>query len=162
MSKLVIVRAKPNPLGKDAAHHQAKPEQLLGEWVDLQNNNSSVVSLGGLSVAHQEFTGNCVPKQNCTIYWEGSSGDTVMPGQIVRLHTGRKRDVSVIRQEDWKGADLHVFAEKDWFVLNNVCGDTITLWSKDSNGEWVREDRASYDRNPREGAVLKRDGDRLV
>jgi hypothetical protein len=131
--------------------------------VDLLNNNNHAVTLGGVGLAHQEFSGNCVPKDTYTVYWEGTGDDTLLPGQIVRVHTGRHRDLAAMLQEDWKGAHLHAFAERDWFVLNNQCGDVISLWSKDSQGQWaILEDKARYSKNPREGAILTRSGDMLV
>jgi hypothetical protein len=162
MSKLYIYRAKPNPAGKDASHHHAKPEQLLGEWVDLQNTNNYSVSLGGLSLDNQEYDHSCIVTNKYSTYWRGSYLNVVGPGQIVRVHTGKSADQWSMKVEDRNGADLHVFAEREWFVLNNRCGDCVTLWSQDSEQKFHREDSASYDPNPPDGAVLMRSGDKLI
>ncbi len=36
---------------------------------------------------------------------------------------------------DKRGVNYHSFAERDWFVLDNRCGDTISVWTKDRAGQ---------------------------
>ena len=157
-----IYRAKPNPAGKDTYQHRPLPRQLLGEWVDIYNDGSQAVSLGYCWLAHQEFTGNCVPKENFTIYWQGKPNETLRPGEVIRVHTGKQADASLMLDVDRAGVHLHSFAESGLFVLNNGCGDTLTIWTKDSAGRWVRLETASYGSNPPEGRILTRSGAKLV
>ncbi len=53
------------------------------------------------------------------------------------------------------------YAEKGSFVLNNKCGDTLSVWWKHGDN-WHKDDEAGYRPNPQEGKVLQRVGDGLV
>ena len=72
--------------------------------------------------------------------------------------TTTPRPDSVIRDEDRRGADFHLFSDKD-YVWNNKEGDTPALYNPVTK---VTLDSASYDPNPPEGEVLMRSGDKLV
>lgn len=159
---LFIQSAKPNPFGKDAMRHSAKPEQLLGEWVVLQNNGNASLNLGNFYLANREFDSHCVAKPQPVIYWGGDGAKTLAPGQTVRVHTGKFADWWAANTEDKNGVHYHSFAEKGWFVLNNRCGDTISVWTKDRAGQYLNVDSASYDPNPPDGAILERSGNKLV
>jgi hypothetical protein len=83
------------------------------------------------------------------------------PGEILRVHTGSKTFESTLSAED-RGVDVRwsAYAERGNFVLNNVCGDVITVfWSDGAHKRW--KDSAGYDMNPPEGAILYRVGNRL-
>ena len=82
---------------------------------------------------------------------------TLQPGKTVRVHSGSGPD-SVIRDEDRRGADIHLFTDKD-YVWNNKEGDTPALYNPVTK---VTLDSASYDPNPPEGEVLVRSGGKLV
>jgi hypothetical protein len=58
--------------------------------------------------------------------------------------------------------DLHAYAGRENFILNNKCGDTVTVWWKTGDGKWIADDHASYDTNPQEGKVLRRSGSKLI
>lgn len=162
--KLSILRAKPNPRGKDlTAGMSPRAEQLLGEWIDLKNVGETTVRLSEVGLCHTEFSQDCIPNDRPTVYWSGRYGEVLSPGEIVRVHTGRSRDVSSMRAEDYQGVHLHAYAESGLFVLNNKCGDNLAIWSKDTNGKWsTKVDGASYDPNPPDGEVLRRFGGKLV
>jgi hypothetical protein len=160
--KLQITQAKPNPVGKDKNKWTPKPDHLLGEWADFKNVGDAAVRLSLIHVAHLEFSTNCVAKEKPVIYWSGSAGTTVQPGEIVRLHTGRSKDASQMATVDRGGVNYHVYAESGSFVLNNDCGDTVSLWWKGNDGNFNHEDVASYDANPPDGAILYRSGSKLV
>lgn len=53
--KILVYRAKPNPAGKDRAYGYPQQQQLLGEWVDLQNTGDASVSLSSLHLYHENF-----------------------------------------------------------------------------------------------------------
>lgn len=160
--KIEIHRVKPNPQGKDKAGAYPKPEQLLGEWVDLKNTGDSSVSLGTLHLANNHFDANCKVTKADVTYWNGSASVSISPGQTVRVHSGKSSASWAMNLEDKSGVDLHSYAERGNFVLNNKCGDTLSVWWKSSDGKWHEEDRASYDANPTEGKILKRSGNKLV
>jgi len=154
--RLAIVRIKPNPAGKDRpAHGDPTPPQLAAEWLDFRNNTGHDVALDGVSLWHLTYA----PGRSRE--WEKveSFTGTLPANQIVRVHAGQKRDLSVIRPEDLAGADHHVFTGDDAHVWNNKQGDTPLLYKKASK-ETI--DKATYAPNPPEDAVLVRQGDYLV
>lgn len=165
MSSLTIISAKPNPLGKDRTTHGPIARQLLGEWVDLRNDSTAVVSLGDKGLAHLTYDQNGRVSGNPVIYWSGDRLITLQPGQTVRIHTGKRADVAQMDLADATGASYHSYAEEPNFVLNNRYGDVISLWRKDASGNWPapRLDGAGYAANPAEGQVLyRRPGNILV
>ncbi len=160
--KILVYRAKPNPAGKDRVSGYPQQQQLLGEWVDLQNTGDASVNLSMLNLCHVQFSNQGVPEDKPTIYWTGKYEEVLKPGQILRVHTGKSAYASSMAYNDTQGVHLHAFAEKGNFVLNNNYGDVISVWWKDKDGNWRKEDAAGYDPNPPEGVILKRAGDKLI
>lgn len=161
--QIQIHKAKPNPQGKDKPRYgQPDQAQLLAEWVDLKNIGDAGVSLSRLHLAHIEFDEHGQPKQNPTIYWNGPASDTLMPGKTVRVHTGKSSGSAQMHQTDRVGPDLHSYAERTNFALNNKNGDTLSVWWRTAEKEWKKEDQAPYDPNPAEGAIQVRQGAKLV
>jgi len=165
MSSLIIISAKPNPLGKDRTSHGPIARQLLGEWVDIRNDGLAAISLADKGLAHLAYDQNGRVSGNPVIYWPGDRLITLLPGQTVRIHTGKRADALQADPADTTGATYHSYAEEPNFVLNNRYGDTITLWRKDAAGNWQAPfiDLASYAANPAEGQVLyRRQGSNLL
>lgn len=160
--KLQITQTKPNPAGKDKNRWSPKADHLLGEWVDLRNIGGASVTLSLIHLAHREYSDNCVRKEKPVIYWTGSSATIVQPGETVRLHTGRSSDAWQMASADRSGVNYHAYAESGSFVLNNDCGDEMSIWWKGSDGNFHLEDVAGYDANPPDGAILYRSGNKLV
>lgn len=160
--QIEIHRAKPNPVGKDRSQHGVSDEQLLAEWVDLKNVGDTGVQLSILNLANLEFEAGCRAKSAPVIYWTGPSNGVLLPGQIVRVHTGKSSAAWRMRQEDQAGVQLHAYAEKGNFVLNNKCGDVLSVWWKGSDQKWNKDDEAEYDPNPPDGAVLVRRSTKLI
>lgn len=161
---LEIKFAKPNPLGKDkTSFGTPKPEQLLGEWVDIVNVGNHPIRISTIALHHTLFNDRCQSMQRTENYWTGDGAGFLQVGQTLRVHTGRKRDESLLQQSsvdrgavEWRG-----FANLDRFVLNNRCGDVIYVTWRDGGGV-AFQDRASYSNNPPEGVVLKRVGSELI
>jgi len=107
------------------------------------------------------FDSRCQPINKLQNYWSGGSDSLLKVGQVIRVHTGRMSDESLMDPADRQGADWHGYAGKDNFVLNNRCGDTVTVSWQDAYGKTV-SDSASYKPNVPEGAVLRRIGNELV
>jgi len=160
--KILVYRAKPNPAGKDRVSGYPQQQQLLGEWVDLQNTGDGSVNLSTLNLCHMQFSSQGVPEEKPKIYWTGKDREVLNPGQTLRVHTGKSAYASAMAYNDAHGVDLHSFAEEGNFVLNNDYGDTISVWWQGEDNKWYREDAASYDPNPPEGVVLKRSGYKLI
>lgn len=161
--KIQIHKAKPNPQGKDKPRYEGPDQaQLLAEWVDLKNVGDTGVRLSQLHLTHIEYDERGQPKPNPTIYWNGSALDTLMPGKIVRVHTGKSSASAQMLQTDRVGPDLHSYADRTNFALNNKNGDTLSIWWQTAGKEWNKDDYALYDPNPAEGVILIRQGAKLV
>jgi hypothetical protein len=152
--QLTIIRITPNPAGKDRPRHGAPTAtQLAAEWIDWRNDGTATINVDGVALYHKAYTG-------MQWRWERIMTFTgsLAPGEIVRVHSGKQR-AGVISAEDQTGAHHHVFTGDDQYVWNNRQGDTPLLHNEPKN-ETI--DSATYDPNPPEGAVLVRQGDRLV
>jgi len=84
---------------------------------------------------------------------------SLKPGEVLRVHSGQRRDLSVLHAEDRAGADWHSFTGEDACVWNNREGDAPAMYEP-ATKETI--DSASYDANPPEGVVLHRQGAKLV
>src|SRR5688572_59281 len=121
LMKLTIIRIKPNPAGKDRSGHGAPtPAQLAGEWVDFRNDTGRDVALDGVSLWHLAYQADGKTEWQKVQSFSGN----LPAAKIVRVHSGQKRDLSVIRQEDMAGAEYHVFTGEDAYVWNNRQSDT--------------------------------------
>ena|SRR3989344_8684611 len=153
MKSLQVIKAKPNPTGKDRYGSYIPPAQLAAEWVDFKNDGTENFPLSDVSLQHIAYQPVCRDGK-----WEkvmGFQGDLRM-GQVVRVHSGAEIPLLQMNTEDAQGADFHLFTGKN-YIWNNDCGDTAGLW--DGNA-WV--DKASYDPYPPEGQILHRVGSKLV
>jgi len=153
MKSLRVIKAKPNPRGKDRNGTFTPPKQLAAEWVDFWNNGDESYPLEIISLQHIAFQPSCRDGR-----WEQvmSFKGSLLSGQVVRVHSGGHLPLSEMYPEDAVGADFHLFTGRN-YIWNNDCGDAAGLW----NGIiWV--DKASYDPYPPEGVILVREGDKLV
>ena len=163
MKKIEIYRTKPNPAGKDRVAGFPRASQLLGEWVDLRNVSHQTVNFSGFALANRTFTSRCEVIKQAVIYWNGKSTLALLPGQILRLHTGKTLDYASMNNEDAQGTNLHAYAESGNFILNNKCGDALSTWWWDSGKkEWRFEDGAYYEPEPGDGVILVRQGNILA
>lgn len=153
MKSLRIVRAKPNPSGKDRYRGVPPPAQLGGEWVDLSNAGNEPFPLGEITLYHIAYQPSCKNGR-----WDPLSNfrGSLSRGQIIRIHSGWQLPTSEMHPEDARGADYHLFTNRG-YVWNNDCSDTAAL---SRNGTWL--DSATYDPYPPEGRILIRLGDRLI
>ena len=160
-TQLQIFRAKPNPFGKDKTiGGVAKPEQLLGEWVDIRNIGTESVRFSSMQLSHTLYTSRCEETGRTDVYWSPGGTESLAPGRQIRVYTGRRGDEAVMKPED-KAPDWKGFAERSNFVLNNTCGDVIkVVWTDGAGNRW--SDTAAYQPSPPEGAVLTRAGNMLV
>jgi len=151
---LQITRIKPNPAGKDRNRQgQTQAAQLAAEWVDFKNDGTTPFNCLQLELWHRAHHAGQAPTWEKIMSFKG----TLQPGKTVRVHSGSGPE-SAIRDEDRRGADFHLFTDKN-YVWNNKEGDTPALYNPTTK---VTLDSASYDPNPPEGEVLVRSGDKLV
>ena len=161
--QIQIYRAKPNPAGQDRVFGIPQHQQLLGEWVDLKNIGDQAVYLSSIHLAHTTYySGGCNVKDKASIYWNGKGSDLLSSGQIVRIHTGKSAYYAYAPAQDKIGVHLHAFAEKGNFVLNNTCGDVLSVWYKGTEGDWHLDDEATYAPNLSNGQILIRSGSQLI
>src|ERR1041385_6525913 len=133
-SSLQVYQSKPNPTGKDkTSSGVAKPEQLIGEWVDIKNIGTEPVRFSTIELHHTLFGSRCEQTNRTERYWSSNGTDSLKPGQVLRVHTGRKQYEHLLTPVDKGSVDWRGFAERDSFVLNNVCGDTIIVTWADAN-----------------------------
>jgi len=163
---LEIIQAKPNPAGKDSGKDQGGfevscPEALFGEWVDVKNIGDDAVSFQTMQIRHALFDEDCHTTGDLELYWIGDNGAPFKPGQVLRIHGGRREDAYRMTPEDQAGADWHGYAESDKFILNNRCGDKIVLSWQDS-ADQIHQDWVCYAPNPPEDLILKRSGNLLA
>lgn len=150
---------KPNPVGKDRSRYgSATPAQLGAEWVDVNNTGRSPVDLTGIDLYHLAY-GQPGTKPEWQKVTSLPANWSLPAGNVLRVHSGQKRDLSVLRPEDLNGADFHSFTGRDSYAWNNAEGDTAGLWKAVSK-TWL--DSASYDPYPPEGVILVRSGNKLV
>lgn len=147
MSTLYIVRAQPNPPGKDAASGQTTNERLNEEWLEFEAINGDRTLLDD-QVLHLTFSNSCSVTGQDVVFAFGSG--TLNQGNRIRLHTGSG-------QPFWSGKVYHMYMGRGWFVWNNWCGDRITVRY---HGSVV--DSAGYAPRPPEGVLVRVPGtDRL-
>ena len=158
MKTLSVYRIKPNPAGKDKARYGSpSAAQLGGEWVDVQNSGKSAVNTTGVGLWHLAYPasgGKSEYRLVCNL-----PDCTLKAGEVLRVHAGQRRDLSVLNAEDRSGADWHSFTGEDAYVWNNREGDAPALYEPAAK---ATIDSASYDPYPPEGVVLHRQGAKLV
>lgn len=153
MKVLRVIKAKPNPVGKDRVGRTTPNRQLAAEWVDFKNAGDEPYPLQGISLQHIAYQPRCRDGRWETVMaFQG----TVESGRVVRIHSGSELSLSEMNPEDVAGADHHLFTNRN-YIWNNDCGDTARLW----NG-LIAVDAASYDPYPMEGKILVRQGDKLL
>lgn len=150
---LKIIKAKPNPAGKDRIKNFALQTQLAGEWVDIQNNGNSPVDLTNVELYHWAYK---QPEDGWGLVMNFSG--ELPAGEIMRIHSSGKIPIEQLALIDKQGAEYHLFSGSG-YVWNNDKEDKPTLWDKKIE-KYI--DVTSYDAYPPEGKVLKRVNSKLV
>lgn len=156
MPDLYIIKAKPNPRGKDRLGSSVPNQQLAGEWVDFKNSSLRSLSLNNVLLQHIAYK-NGYPNG----LWETAcnfNGD-LQPGKVVRVHSGGEIDLALLKYEDLVGADYHVFTGNS-YIWNNNRSDSPRLVVR-LNGNNKEVDMATYRAYPAEGKILVRLGNLL-
>ncbi len=163
-TNLRILRAKPNPLGKDGKEQRSteisRSEVLLGEWVDIENIGTESITFSSIQLHHTLFNDLCQTRGETEVYWSAAGRGLLKPAQVLRVHTGKHRDKTLMATVDDADTDWHAFAESDDFVLNTRCGDIVVVTWLDEEGR-THKDAASYAPHPPAGAILTRSDNQL-
>lgn len=154
MKKLFVIKAKPNPFGKDRLGSNVPATQLAGEWVDFTNNGTEPYDLRNIVLQHLAYTSFSGSR------WERVSGfsGVLQVGRTVRVHSGDEISLALLPPMDIQGADHHTFTGQS-YVWNNAEGDTPRLIDQEINSII---DYATYDPYPSEGEILDRMGNKLI
>lgn len=150
---LQIIKAKPNPAGKDRIGNFSPQSQLAGEWVDIRNNGSSPVNLTNVELYHWAYK---LPKDGWELVMKFKGSLPV--GEIMRIHSSGKIPIEQLAIVDQQGANHHLFSGSG-HVWNNDKEDKPTLWDKKAE-KYI--DITSYDAYPPEGKILQRVNNKLV
>lgn len=150
---LLIIKAKPNPLGKDRIGNFSPQTQLAGEWVDVQNNGINPVNITDVQLYHWAYK---QPEAGWELIMKFSG--YLPAGEIMRIHSSGKIPIEQLAIIDQQGADYHLFSGSG-YVWNNDKEDRPTLWNPKTK-EYV--DRTSYNVYPIEGKILQRVNDKLL
>lgn len=150
---LRIIRAKPNPSGKDY-QKITSAIQLAGEWVDIQNIDDRSISLDGVVLFHLAYTANGKSEWESAMEFSG----VIHSGEVIRVHSGKSLPVSQMTYQDRFGANYHFFTDKN-YIWNNDKPDKPSLWYKPKR-QWI--DQAEYNACPMEGKILKRVQEKLI
>jgi len=156
---LYIHRLKPNPRGKDHPGFSGPSAvQLAAEWVDIKNIGGTAINTQGIEIYHKVFG----PGHQITGDWQRlmTLPDFNLPGgNVIRIHSGSRIDLSQLRPEDQAGAEWHCFTGTNRYVWNNKEGDSAAL--RDVQPQQFI-DSATYDPYPPDGVILLRVGNKLV
>lgn len=151
-----VYRMKLGPTGTGRSQ-DGSPNGKPKEWFDVRNDGSASVRTSGLCLYHLEYpSSEGDPEYRFVATLPECS---LKPGEILRVHSGPRRDVSALDLEDRTGADRHAFTGGEARVWNRREGDTALLYAQATN---ETTDSVSYDPNPPEGVVLWRQGPKLV
>lgn len=152
---LLIIKAKPNPTGKDRTRSGYTPAtQLAAEWVDFKNMGESSADLRHVDLYHLAYLSNGATKWEIVTDFQG----ILQPNKVVRVHSGNPIPIDQMNYEDRIGVDYHIFSGKN-YVWNNNQSDYPGLWYKPSN-QWL--DKTEYNAYPQEGKILQRYGNKLI
>jgi hypothetical protein len=153
---LQIIKAKPNPAGKDRIGRTLTPQiQLAGEWVDIKNITMQTLNMSGVELYHLSYDSNTQKSE-----WQKAIGfsGSLKSGGIIRIHSGKEIPLNQMMPVDVTGADYHFFTDKN-YIWNNTMPDKPSIWYA-STKQWI--DRTFYDAYPPDGKILVRVADKLV
>jgi len=110
-----LYRIRPCPPGKRTLRQGIAPAGAgAGEWIDLRNHGSRAMSTSGISLYRVvEDSREGAPEYRFVVKLPDC---TLKPGEILRVHSGRRRDLSTLPSEERIGADWHTFTNEGGYV----------------------------------------------
>lgn len=152
---LLIIKAKPNPAGKDRIGTTFTPAaQLAGEWVDFKNMGYRAIDLAGVEMYHWAYLTPTTGEWKLVTNFHG----VLQPGQVIRVHSGNPIPLYQMHSVDQVGANFHLFSGKN-YIWNNSKKDFPRLWYKPTS-QWL--DQTEYSAYPGEGRILNRVNSQLI
>ena len=156
---LQVIKAKPNPSGKDRSPKFLTTQSRLGaEWIDIKNIGSGPASLKDIQIYHIAYKGDeyewAIAKDFTNLLLPALGLPT---GLTIRIHSG-SGPVSILNPEDVSGANRHYFTGKG-YIWNNDKIDKPMIYDK---AKKVILDQTYYEPPITDGAILIRINDKLI
>ena len=155
---LQVIKAKPNPAGKDRVPRLLTTQSRLGaEWIDIKNIGSVGHSLKNIQIYHVAYINGKAEWKLLKDFNSALLIPALPSGIIMRIHSGNG-PLSALLPEDVQGASRHYFTGKN-YVWNNDKIDRPMIY--DSNSKNII-DQTYYDSFPEDGRILERHNDKLI
>jgi hypothetical protein len=155
---LQIIKAKPNPAGKDRSPRLLTTQSSLGaEWIDIKNIGSVGYSLKNIQIYHVAYVNDKAEWKLLKDFNSALLIPGLPSGIVMRIHSG-SGPLSVLLPEDVQGASRHYFTGKN-YVWNNDKIDRPMIY--DSKNDKII-DQTYYDAPVADGKFLVRINDKLV
>ncbi len=155
---LSVYRIGPEPRGRGLGMRSAVGSgRYRAEWIDVRNHGSASVRTAGLSlcgVSPSAF--GETPK----FRWVVNLPDCALnPSEILRMHSGQQRTLSLLTTEERTGAQWHSFTSQDAFVWDDSGPSSIALYDPAMRRTI---DSVLCDPSLLAGVVLERQGERMA
>ena len=155
---LRIIKAKPNPVGKDRTPKLLTTQSRLGaEWIDIKNIGSAGFSLKNIQIYHVAYINGKAEWKLLKDFNSALLIPALPSGIVMRIHSGNG-PLSVLSPEDVQGASRHYFTGKN-YVWNNDKTDKPMIYDKVKK---IRLDETFYNPPVLDGKVLVRVNNQLI
>jgi hypothetical protein len=155
---LQVIKAKPNPAGKDkTGRFLLSSKQLGAEWIDIKNIGTAGQSLKNIQIYHVVYRDGSVEWELLKDFDNFESTPALPVGTIARIHSG-SGPLTILDPEDVQGANRHFFTGKG-YVWNNNEIDRPMIWDK---AKEVVVDQTYYDAPVPDGKILVRVNNKLI
>ncbi len=157
---LKIIRAKPNPEGENPTEKTIiDPKyRAAGEWFDIKNTSIFTKSLKGMEIYTLIYRKDGPSWESIFRF---NDSDFIGGRKTIRVHSGNRVNIKGMCKIDIGGMlyiDQHYFTKVS-YILSNTQMDKIGIY--DGIGKkWL--DEVYYDKMPKKGAVLEREGNKLI
>jgi len=155
---LKVIKAKPNPIGKDCIPRILPTQSQLGaEWIDIKNTGTIGQSLKNIQIYHMAYVNGKTEWKLLKDFNISELIPALPPGIIMRIHSG-SGPLSILSPEDVKGANRHFFTKKG-YVWNNDKIDKPMIYDKIKK---IKLDETFYTPPVSDGKVLVRVNNQLI
>lgn len=155
---LQVIKAKPNPSGKDRTPKLLTTQSRLGaEWIDIKNIGSVGYSLKNIQIYHVAYINDKAVWELLIDFNSALLIPALPSGIVMRIHSGNG-PLSVLSPEDVQGASRHYFTGKN-YAWNNDKIDRPMIYDKVKKNKL---DETFYIPPVLDGKVLVRVNNQLI
>lgn len=155
---LKVIKAKPNPIGKDRIPRILPTQSQLGaEWIDIKNTGTIGQSLKNIQIYHMAYVNGKTEWKLLKDFNISELIPALPVGVIMRIHSG-SGPLSILSSEDVQGASRHFFTKKG-YVWNNDKIDKPMIYDKIKK---IKLDETFYTPPVSDGKVLVRVNNQLI